>query len=34
LEGFVLFDQATRYQIELATSTPELQTESSPSSQN
>jgi hypothetical protein len=34
LEGFVLFDQATRYQIELATSTPELQTESAPSTQN
>jgi hypothetical protein len=34
LEGFVLFDQATRYQIELATSTPELQSESTPSSQN
>jgi hypothetical protein len=34
LEGFVLFDQGTRYQIELATSTPELQTESAPSRQN
>jgi hypothetical protein len=34
LEGFVLFDQATRYQIELATSTPELQTEPAPSTPN
>jgi hypothetical protein len=25
LQGFVLFDQATRYQIELATASPELQ---------
>jgi hypothetical protein len=34
LSGFVLFDQGTRYQIELATSTPELQTESAASTQN
>jgi len=29
LKGFVLFDQATRYQIELATSSPSLPTEAS-----
>jgi hypothetical protein len=34
LEGFVLFDQGTRYQIDLATSTPEVPTESAASTQN
>jgi hypothetical protein len=34
LEGFVLFDQSTRYQIELATSTPEIQTQSNASAAN
>jgi hypothetical protein len=34
LASFVLFDQSTHYQIELATSSPELQTEPSASAQN
>jgi len=34
LTSFVLFDQSTHYQIELATSSPELQTEPSSSAQN
>jgi hypothetical protein len=34
LSGFVLFDQGTRYQIELATSSPELATGSAASTQN
>jgi hypothetical protein len=34
LAGFVLFDQGTRYQIELATSSPELATGSAASTQN
>jgi hypothetical protein len=34
LASFVLFDQSTHYQIELATSSPELQTEPSASVQN
>jgi hypothetical protein len=34
LASFVLFDQSTHYQIELATSSPELQTEPTSSVQN
>jgi hypothetical protein len=34
LAGFVLFDQANRYEIDLAATSPELQPEPTPSSQN
>jgi hypothetical protein len=34
LKGFVLFDQATRYEIDLAATSPELQSEPAATSQN
>lgn len=34
LEGFVLFDQSTRYEIDLAAASPQLQAETGPAGQN